>query len=99
MPLYFFMYGVANTGVHNLSSKSLTPSQQLTLGMGLKFVPPPPLCTRDDVAASVDNLTRQVRLRYMFMGHGCEKADPLRLPNPAFQPTKAHWSYEQYLLG
>lgn len=99
MPLYFFMYGVANTGVHNLSSKSLTPSQQLTLGMGLKFVPPPPLCTRDDVAASVDNLTRQVRLRYMFMGHDSKKADPLRLPNPAFQPTKAHWSYEQYLLG
>ena len=97
LPIYAIQYGVANTGVHNISSRPLSPVEQLTLGLSLKHVPQPPLTTQEDVRASIANLARQIRLRHMFVHQPARKPDLLRLPNPEFSPAPATWPYEQYL--
>lgn len=97
LPIFAIHYGVANTGVHNLSSRHLSPVEQLTLGLSLKHVPQPPLTTKENVVASVANLARQIRLRHMFVDQPARLPDPLRLPNPGFAPVPATWPYEQYL--
>jgi hypothetical protein len=65
LPIFAIHYGLANTGIHNISSRLLSPVEQLTLGLSLKHVLQPLHTTEDNAMATVANLARQIPLRHV----------------------------------
>lgn len=76
---------ITNTGVHNLSSRVLSPEEGTVLGLGLNFVPKPPPPLPEPVLEDFHTFFRTIRLRYFFKD-STSKASSFRVPNPSWEP-------------
>jgi hypothetical protein len=90
-PFYFLEQRTTNVKVHNLSSHSLSPTEQLVLSKNLKFIPTPKPAQLETLRSSVDNLVRNIRIRSYFGDDNdndeeVEVKIKFHIPNPEWQP-------------
>jgi hypothetical protein len=83
-----------NNVVKNLTSYTPTVWEHAALSLGKGFVPTPNDPSRTELDESLNKFFRNLRLKQLFGGPALQKAPPLRLPNPNFDPRSVNAYYE-----
>lgn len=93
---YFSLPYIQNLGVHNVSSKQLSPHESFVLGLGLKYCISAQALSNDSIRSSYNQFARSIRIRWKFRQQQ-NSYSRFKLPNPTYKPSPAHIQIENYL--
>lgn len=72
--------------IHNLSKHSLTRNETRLLNLGLKYIPPSPPPTPNNILKEFTHLSRSLKLKHFFRNTPSLPLNPFKLPNPNWMP-------------
>ena len=80
--------------LHNLSTYTLSKNETQLLNLGLKYIPPSPPPSPQNILKEYTNLSRSLCLRHLFRNSDTTPPNPFKLPNPSWNPPSKYLPLE-----